>query len=169
MTAPPPSPPKRNSGRTGRRRMSETEAVFRGPKALYDHRRNHGRPIGAGNPMPPAPAWFTAPMRTIWDDVLATAPPGVLHQADYANLVVLVRAIHAHNTLAAAWLAYQTAEPPMLPPAELERRVRLAGAEVNRASTVLGLTAGRHLPGAPAEPAPAEANPHLAFRVIRPI
>ena len=140
MDTPAPGLPKRNSGRTGRRRLSEAEVVLRGPQALAKHRARHGRPIAAGNPVPPAPAWFTAPMLTIWHDVLVTAPDGVLHQADYANLVVLVRAIHAHNTLAAAWLAYQTAEPPMLPPPELERRVRLAGAEVNRASTVLGLT-----------------------------
>ena len=106
---------------------TEAEARVRGAKALYDHKRNCGPTIGTGSSMPP---WITSPMLAIWETVLATAPPGVLHKADHGNLVVLVGAMHTHNTLTAARLSYQTAEPPMLPPAELERRMRMAGDQV---------------------------------------
>jgi hypothetical protein len=82
-------------------------------------------------------------MLRIWETVLATAPPGVLHKADHANLAVLVTAKHVHNTLTAAWLEYQVATPPMLPPAGLERRMRMAGDQVCRVSEVLGLTPNR--------------------------
>jgi hypothetical protein len=144
--------------------MSEAEAAFRGPDALRKHYARHGHPISASNPLTPPPDWFTAPMLTIWDDVLTTAPAGVLHQADYANLVVLVRAIHTHNTLSAAWLAYQTAEAPMLPPPDLERRARMAGAEVNRASQVLGLTARNGF----TQPPEPSFDPFRRFVVVEP-
>jgi hypothetical protein len=156
MALPPPAAPKRNSGRTGRRRLTEGEAALRGPKMLHEHHRLYGLAIGSGGSMPPPPAWFTEPMVKLWDEVIFAAPAGVLHRVDYQNVVVLVGAMHRHSVLLAAWLEYQVATPPMLPPSDLERRVRLAGAEINRASAILGLVPVRRSgvpePGEPVDP-----------------
>jgi hypothetical protein len=160
-----PATPKRNSGHTGRRRLSEAEAALRGPQALRDHRRNYGRAVSADNPMPPPPAWFTEPMVKLWDEVVSAAPAGVLHRVDYQNVVVLVGAMHRHSVLLAAWLEYQVATPPMLPTADLERRVRLAGAEVNRASAILGLVPVRRS-GVPEQAEPGD--PFFRFVAVAP-
>src|SRR5215469_13537747 len=60
-----PPQPKRNSGRTGRRRLTEAEAALRGQHAMADHRRRYGEqePTTRLPPLPDPPAWFTAELR----------------------------------------------------------------------------------------------------------
>jgi hypothetical protein len=160
--------PKRNSGRTGRRRMTEAEAAFRGPEALRKHRARHGRPVGPGNPMPDPPEWFSPALLAIWHETLATAPARRLHAADRARLIVLVVAVHQHHTASATWLSYQMTEPPIPAPAEVERRMRTAAALVLQASEIMGLSWRAREGTLPAAPdAAVEENPHMRFRLIK--
>ena len=126
---------KRNSGRTGKRRLTEAEVAQRDRQAVADHRRRYGQTLPvAAVPMPPPPAWFTTEQKAIWQQTLATAPPGLLRAGDADNLAVLAVAIDLHRRLARE--VAQTAE---IPPADLIQQLRLVGAEVGRASRVLGL------------------------------
>jgi phage terminase small subunit len=134
-------------GRTGRRRHSEAEARFIGPKALGQHKRLYGErpPLP---PLPDPPEWFTPSLAEIWQNTLAAAAPGALVALDYDNLTAYCVAAETYRRLAQRL----TGSPD--PPVELERRVRLAGAELGRASKALGiLPADRvKIPAAPHQP-----------------
>ena len=130
----PTGKPKRNSGRTGPRRLTEAEVAQRDQHAATDHRRRYGQllPINE-TPMPAPPDWFNEEQVAIWQRILSAAPPGLLRAVDADNLTVLCNAIALHR-----WLARKLADEDE-PPAELIQQIRLVGAEVGRASRVLGL------------------------------
>jgi hypothetical protein len=129
------SQPKRNSGRTGRRRHTAAEAALVGPQAAYEHRRLYGGqgPTTALPPLPDPPSWFSTELKAIWGATIAAAPPGLLSAIDAPNLVAYCLAIDVHHRL-----ARQAARRVSLSK-ELERRLRFAAAEVGRASKTLGL------------------------------
>jgi hypothetical protein len=131
-----PPPTKRNSGRTGPRRLTQEEVAQRGQHAVADHRRRYGQSLPTNQTsLPPPPAWFTAELRSIWAHTLTSAPPGLLHGGDHANLVTFCTAVELQQRL-----ARQLAEQPGVPEPELVQQLRLVGSEVGRASKVLGLT-----------------------------
>jgi hypothetical protein len=59
-----PNEPKRNSGKTERRRHTLEEARLAGPKAAYEHQRLYGS-APALPPLPEPPEWFGAALVTI--------------------------------------------------------------------------------------------------------
>jgi phage terminase small subunit len=127
--------PKRNSGRTGPRRLTAAEVAQRDQHAAADRRRRYGQPLPVIDmPMPSPPDWFTRELRAIWQRTLATAPPGLLRAVDADNLAVLCVAIDLHHRL-----ARQLASSAEIPEPDLIQQLRLVGAEVGRASRVLGL------------------------------
>jgi hypothetical protein len=156
-----PPQPKRNSGRTGRRRHTEAEAALVGPKAAYEHRRLYGPTAAAPPLLPDPPAWFTADLRTIWEATIAAAPPGLLAAVDQPNLVAYCLAIDTHQRL-----ARQVARRASLSK-ELERRLRLAAAEVGRVAKLLSLVpydrVKLELP-----PPPPTVDPHQEFDTLYP-
>jgi hypothetical protein len=103
MVEPPsaPSQPKRNSGRTGRRRMTAAEAALGGQHAVADHRRRYGNGSMAPSlpPLPDPPEWFTSVPIEIWNAAVTAAPPGLLKALDFDNLVAYCVAVEVH----AAW------------------------------------------------------------------
>jgi hypothetical protein len=119
-------------GRTGRRRYSAEEARLIGPKAAYEHRRLYGA-APALPPLPNPPGWFAESLVEIWQNTLAAAAPGSLTALDHDNLVAYCVAVVMHRRLA------QRVTGARHPPVELERRLRLAGAELGRASKALGI------------------------------
>ncbi len=55
---------KRNSRRTGPKRLTPAEVAQRDQHAMADHRRRYGQPLPRNElPMPPPPAWFTKDQR----------------------------------------------------------------------------------------------------------
>jgi phage terminase small subunit len=127
--------PERNSGRTGPRRLTEHEVTQRDQHAAADHRRRYGQPLPINEaPMPEPPRWFNAEQRAIWRQTLDTAPSGLLRAGDAHNLAVLCGAIDLHQRL-----TRQLAESAEIPAPEVVQQLRLVGAEVGRASKVLGL------------------------------
>ena len=141
--------PKRNSGRTGPRRLTAAEVAQRDQHAIADRRRRYGHPLPVTDAaMPAPPGWFTPAQTAIWQRTLATAPPGLLRAVDADNLAVLCVAIDLHHRL-----ARQVAGSVELPTPDLIQQLRLVGAEVGRASRVLGLNpAERARIGLPATP-----------------
>jgi phage terminase small subunit len=129
------APQQRNVNRHGRRRLTEAEVAQRDQHAAADHRRLYGRPLPVNDaPMPAPPSWFTADQRAIWRQTLATAPAGLLRAADAHNLAVLCGAIDLHQRL-----ARELAQSAEIPEPDRIQQLRLVGAEVGRASRVLGL------------------------------
>src|SRR5271165_6915790 len=122
--------PKRNSGRSGPRRLTEAEVAQRDRQAAADHRRRYGRPLPVNDaPMPRSPAWFTTEQIAIWQRILVTAPPGLLRAGDADNLAVLCAAIDLHQRL-----TRKLAATVDVPSADLIQQLRQVGAEVGRAS-----------------------------------
>jgi hypothetical protein len=119
--------------------------------------------------MPDPPASFTAPMLVLWHDILASAPAGLLHRADYGLLEALVGARHRYSVAMAEWQGYLIAEPPKLPPAELGKQVRAESSEVGRLSERLGLT-WKHRSQLPPRlvEAPEPVSPHMRFDTVMP-
>jgi hypothetical protein len=142
-------------GRTGRRRYSAEEARLIGPKAAYEHRRLYGA-APALPPLPDPPEWFTEGLVEIWRSTFAAAAPGSLTALDRDNLVAYCVAVVMHRRLA------QRGTGARNPSVELERRLRLAGAELGRASKALGILPGDRVK-IPTPPPPPELpdNPHL--------
>jgi phage terminase small subunit len=131
------SPPKRNSGRTGTRRLTQLEVAARDQHAKADHQRRYGTPLAENaRPVGEPPRWFSARQKAIWRETLAGAPPGLLKAGDADNLVVLCTAIELYRRL-----SRQVADLPedQLPPVETMQQIRTLGAEIGRASRVLGL------------------------------
>jgi len=130
--------PKRNSGRTGRRRLTAAEAALNGPKAAYEHRRLYSDQ-GPRQPLPTLgepPAWFSPALADIWNGILTAAPPGLLAAIDTDNLISYCAAVDSHRRLAQAAAVLQPGE---LLPERLERRLRVAGAAVAQAAKALAL------------------------------
>ena len=75
--SPDPLKPKRNSGRTGHRRLTAVEAALRGQHAIADHRRRYGNELPA-NAIPTLgpPAWFTPELRAQALEVINANPYG---------------------------------------------------------------------------------------------
>jgi hypothetical protein len=142
-------------GRTGRRRYTPEEARFVGPKAVADHRRRYGQAAGLP-PLSEPPGWFGAELVAVWQNTFAAAAPGALAALDYDNLVAYCVAVTMYRRLA------QRVTGARNPSVELERRVRLAGAELGRASKALGILPGDRVK-IPVPPPPPELpdNPHL--------
>jgi phage terminase small subunit len=142
-------------GRTGRRRYTAEEARFAGPKAVADHRRRYGQ-VPALPPLPEPPGWFTPCLVEIWRNTLAAAAPGSLTALDYDNLAAYCVTVAMYRRLA------QRVTCARNPSVELERRLRLAGAELGRASKALGILPGDRVK-IPTPPPPPELpdNPHL--------
>jgi hypothetical protein len=148
-------------GRTGRRRYSEAEARLIGPKAAYEHKRLYGdAPAPAWSPLSDPPGWFSPDLLGIWHDTIAAAAPGSLAAIDHANLVAFCGTVLTHQRLS------QRLAGEGDPSAELERRVRLAGVELGRASKVLGIQPvdRSKIPVTP----PVEFDEFAAFDVILP-
>jgi hypothetical protein len=143
-------------GRTGRRRYTEAEARLVGPKAAYEHRRLYGAAPGLP-PLPDPPEWFAPALVEIWQSMLAAAAPGSLAALDYDNLVAYCVAAQTHRRLA------QQVTSSRRPTVVLERRLRLAGAELGRASKVLGIQPADRskIPVPPSPPPEVPVNPHL--------
>ena len=142
-------------GRTGRRRYSAEEARLIGPKAAYEHRRLYGA-APTLPPLPDPPAWFTEALVEIWRSTLAAAAPGSLRALDYDNLAAYCVTVAMYRRLA------QRVTSARDPSVELERRLRLAGAELGRASKALGiLPADRVKIPTPPPPPEIPENPHL--------
>jgi hypothetical protein len=142
-------------GRTGRRRYSAEEARLIGPKAAYEHRRLYGAaPVLP--PLPDPPEWFTPFLVEIWRNTLAAAVPGYLAALDYDGLVAYCVAVLTYRRLARRLTSSRN------PTVELERRVRLAGAELGRAAKALAILPGDRVK-IPTPPLPPELpdNPHL--------
>jgi hypothetical protein len=150
-----PNEPKRNSGKTGRRRLTPEQTALLGPKALADYHRRYGR-APALPPLPEPPGWFGAELVTIWQNTLAAAAPGSLTALDYDNLAAYCVTVAMYRRLA------QRVTGARNPSVELERRLRLAGAELGRASKALGiLPADRVKIPTPSLPPELSDNPHL--------
>jgi hypothetical protein len=130
-----PNEPKRNSGRTGRRRLSPAELALREPKAAIDHRRRYGTATAPvlSSPLHDPPAWFTPSLTEIWHNTIAAAAPGALAAIDCHNLAVYCVAVETHRRLAQRLIGEGD------PSVELERRVRLAGVELGRSAKALAL------------------------------
>jgi phage terminase small subunit len=159
--------PKRNSGRTGKRRLTAAEIAQRDQHAVADRRRRYGRPLPVNElPMPDPPKWFTSVLRGIWHTTLTTAPAGLLRAVDATNLAVLCVAVELHQRL-----AQQLIEAPGPPDADLVRQVRMIGAEVGRASRVLGLNPSERarigLPATAEQDTADEWGPLQAFPVAQ--
>lgn len=150
-----PNEPKRNSGKTGRRRLTPQQTGLLGPKALADYQRRYGQ-APALPPLPEPPGWFGAELVTIWQNTLAAAAPGSLTALDYDNFAVYCVTVAMYRRLA------QRVTSARNPSVELERRLRLAGAELGRASKALGILPGDRIK-IPTPPPPPEFpdNPHL--------
>src|SRR5215472_15574536 len=70
---------KRNSGRTGRRRMTAAQAALSGQHAVADHRRRYGQqgPTSVMPALPGPPAWFSPELIEIWRATVGAAPQGM--------------------------------------------------------------------------------------------
>jgi hypothetical protein len=131
---------KRNSGRTGQRRLTEAEVAQRDKQAVADHRRRYGEPLVENtSPMPNPPTWFTKELKDILAATLAGAPPDLLQAGDFENLVTLCLAVRTHRQVAKEMLA-QSADALPAEREALERRLRFASSAVGRISKTLGLT-----------------------------
>jgi hypothetical protein len=156
--------PKRNSGRTGRRRLSPAELALREPKAATDHARRYGAIAAAvPSPLPDPPGWFTPELCLIWTQILEAAPIGMLTAIDYPAITAYAVAIREYDRLGRRIAARKTPTP-----APLTRQLRLLAAEVRAAASHLGLSIYQRtrisLP--PALPALPD-NPHLrSIRLI---
>src|SRR5215472_8893175 len=93
---------KRNSGRTGRRRMTAAQAALSGQHAVADHRRRYGQqgPTSVMPALPGPPAWFSPELIEIWRATVGAAPQGMLAGVDYANLIAYCVAVDMHHRLA---------------------------------------------------------------------
>jgi hypothetical protein len=134
----PPHEPKRNSGRTGRRRLSPAELAVRDPQATIDHVRRYGvaSTAAAGSPaLPGPPAWFTPELWAIWVQIIEAAPIGMLTAADHPAVVAYALTVFEHDRLARAIVA--DTSPPS---AVLSRQLRLLAGELRSAATHLGLS-----------------------------
>jgi hypothetical protein len=131
---------KRNSGRTGNRRLTAAEVAQRDQHAVADHLRRYGAPLIENTaPMPGPPAWFSRELKDIFIATLAGAPPGLLRAGDFENLVTLANAVLVHRHVAQEMWAQAPDASPQEREA-LERRLRFASSAVGRISKTLGLT-----------------------------
>lgn len=157
--------PKRTSGRTGRRRLSPAELALLDPKEQRKHARRYG--IAAippsPSPLPPPPSWFNAELRTIWEQIIASAPAGMLAAADHPAAVAYAVAVREHDRL-----AQRIAVRKNPVPAPLARQLRLLATEVRAAASHLGLSIGQRTRISLPPPPPEEpTNPHLrSIRLI---
>ena len=165
MALRPIKPTKRNSGRTGTRRLTIAEAEARGVESLRDYQRRYGKPQS----LPPLgldpPAWFTAELTEIWREIVSSATSGAFAEIDRPCLVAYVVAILTHRRLA---LQIVAAEDPMA----LENRLRVAATEVRSAARALGLRPADRGKIEPASPMrstnEAVPNEFMNFDLINP-
>jgi hypothetical protein len=156
---------KRNSGRTGTRRLTVAEAAARGTQSLSDYQRRYGKPQS----LPPlgldAPSWFTPELTEIWHEIVSSAASGAFAEIDRPCLVGYVVAILTHRRLA---MQIATADDPIA----LENRLRVAATEVRSAARALGLRPADRGKIEPASPvrstADAAPNEFLNFDVVNP-
>jgi hypothetical protein len=80
-----------------------------------------------------APPWFTGETLTIWNSIVASAPPGHLKAADAVEVGALVVAIMAHRRAAIRLL--EMVDPPV----ELESRVIRLAASITGIRRALAL------------------------------
>ena len=150
--------PKRNSGRTGRRRLGPAELAIRDRKAAGDHRRRYGPTTSmVSDKLPPPPSWFGPELAEIWREIVATSPPGILTAADHPAVVAYAVAVREHDRLAQRIARRKT--PTTAP---LSRQLRLLAQEVRAAATHLGLSIYQRIRIAlPPPPPELPDNPHL--------
>ena len=132
MAIRPSKPSKRNSGRTGARRLTIEQAAARGVESLRDFQRRYGKPAVLPPITDAAPDWFTEDLQTIWHEVLASTSAGALAAADHPVLVAYCIGILTHRRLAQQIITVDD-------PAALEPRLRAAAVEVRAAARALGL------------------------------
>ena len=150
--------PKRNSGRTGRRRLSPAELAIRDRKAAGDHRRRYGPTTDVvSDKLPPPPSWFGPELAKIWSEIVATSPPGILTAADHPAVVAYAVAVREHDRLARRIAARKTPTT-----AALSRQLRLLAAEVRAAGSHLGLS--NYQRSRITVPPPPPQEPVSAFR-----
>jgi hypothetical protein len=159
-----PNEPKRNSGKTGRRRLTPAELALREPKAAADHARRYGT-IAAAVPLclPDPPRWFTAELRTTWTQIIEAAPIGMLTAADHPSIVAYALAIFEHDRFARRIAARKN--PASAP---LARQLRLLAAEVRAAASHLGLSIYQRTRINLPLPPPGEPDEFARFDVILP-
>jgi hypothetical protein len=131
--------PKRASGRTGRRRLSPAETALLDPKEQRKHSRRYGATTTMSSSLPDPPAWFTPELRTIWAQIIAAAPIGMLTAIDHPAVAAYALAILEHDRLARRIAARKTPTP-----APLARQLRLLASEVRAAASHLGLSLPAH-------------------------
>jgi hypothetical protein len=102
-------------GRRGPPPISPENARLRGTFRPDRHGKRRVQPTMA--PIGTAPPWFTRETLTIWNSIVASAPPGHLKAADAVEVGALVVAIVAHRRAALRLL--ELVDPPV----ELETRV----------------------------------------------
>jgi hypothetical protein len=164
MSARSPNEPKRNSGKTGRRRLTPAELALREPKAATDHARRYGTIAAAVPPsLPDPPVWFTPELCLIWTQIIEAAPIGLLTAADHPAVVAYALAIFEHDRLARPVAARKTPAP-----APLARQLRLLAAEVRAAASHLGLSIYQRTRINLPLPPPAEPVEFARFDVILP-
>jgi hypothetical protein len=128
---------KRRAGRTGPRKLSLLEVAQRDQHAFADHIRRYGKPIKQNRKSIGAPPGFMgASQKAVWRQIVDGAPPNLLRRGDRDNLTVLVTAtdLYLRMTRRVAKLAADELPDPVL-----VQQLRLVGAEVGRATRVLGL------------------------------
>lgn len=168
MAIQPGKPSKRNSGRTGTRRLTLDQAAARGIESLRDYQRRYGKPAALPPISDGAPSWFTEDLQTIWEEVLAAAPAGAFAQADTPSLVVYCVAIWTHRRLARQMISEDD-------PMALEPRLRVAASEVHASARALGLRPadrGKIETASPSRSATAAAesteNEFTRFDIVQP-
>jgi hypothetical protein len=163
MLARPPNEPKRNSGKTGRRRLCPAELALREPKAAADHARRYGT-VAAAVPssLLGPPGWFTPDLRTTWTRIIEAAPAGMLIAADHPAVVAYALAIFEHDRFARRIALRKTPAP-----AALARQLRLLASEVRAAASHLGLSIYQRTRLA-LPPPPIEPDEFAKFDVILP-
>ena len=90
-----PSPEKRGSGKTGRRRLSPGEVALLSPGEQRKWHRRHGlvAPPEAGTRAGLSaawPAWLSPRQRALWRETVDRAPPGLLQPIDAPLLTAYV-------------------------------------------------------------------------------
>jgi hypothetical protein len=99
---------KRNSGRTGRRRLTLAQTAQRGPKAVRDYQRRYRLEVvvtGKAEPEAPRsaddlrdpPDWLTAEQKKIWRYIIEAAAPGALPKNARGLVVSWVTAEDRHR------------------------------------------------------------------------
>jgi phage terminase small subunit len=117
-----PAPPKRNSGRTGHRRLTAAEAAMRGD--ARHHRLRYGTaPTAAALttgllPAAAPPAWLDSEEAEAWARIIADAPSGLLKATDSDLVAALAEAVvrHRRAVLAHRKLAKRTSDEAVMAP-----------------------------------------------------